>query len=529
MRLHDFQQQIINETLQAIAARKNPLIVSPTGSGKTVMFCELLRLCNCPSFVIAHRQEILSQISLRLAQQKINHNLLAAKSSVREIIKLHINAVGRSYISTTSPVTVASVDLLARRQHCRPNIQLVVIDEAHHVLRKNKWGKALASFPNAVTVGVTANTNRTDKCGLGRHSDGIFDILIRGPSGRTLINQGFLSDYVCYGPPSDLSVTKFDTPRNRDLTTKELKAAAAKSCIVGDVVKHYKKLANGKRGVTFATDVDAATRIADRFNNEGVPAAVITAKTNPLVRFKLIQNLRDGNLLQLVNVDIFGEGFDLPAIEVVSFARPTFSHNLYCQQFGRALRTAPGKKHAIIIDHVDNIRLHGFPDTYTDWSLDGTKKKNVSATPTKVCQQCLAVYERYRTKCPHCGYENHKQPARDIEEVDGDLILLTVDTVKSIVKDIPTETPKGMQYVAETAGPIAAKALQKRHKERLDTLHELRNAMSYWGGKHSHLTQSERYRKFYLQYGIDVLTAQTKPTKEMKKLSEEIWRDVHSH
>lgn len=76
----------------------------------------------------------------------------------------------------------------------------------------------------------------------------------------------------------------------------------------------------------------------------------------------ILRRFKARELTVLVNVDLFGEGFDLPATEVVSMARPTMSYALYVQQFSLALRLMDGKTEAIIIDHVGNVRRHGLPD-----------------------------------------------------------------------------------------------------------------------------------------------------------------------
>ena len=166
------------------------------------------------------------------------------------------------------------------------------------------------------------------------------------------------------------------------------------------MVDHYLRIAKGKLGVTFAVDVEAAGDIATAFKKAGVPAEIVTAKTPDTLRASILRRFRNRELLQLVNVDLFGEGFDLPAIEVVSMARPTQSFSLFAQQFGRALRPMDGKEHAIIIDHVGNVHRHGLPDAPRDWSLDRRERrssKNVDIViPTRTCPECAGAYERIR-------------------------------------------------------------------------------------------------------------------------------------
>jgi len=208
-------------------------------------------------------------------------------------------------------------------------VTLCVIDEGHHVLKDNKWGTAFQIFPNAKGLLVTATPDRADGKGLGRHADGLVDAMIEGPTMRDLINQGYLTDYRVFAPPSDLDLSQVTTSADGDYNKAKLKAAVRKSHVIGDVVTHYLRIAPNKLGITFATDVETATDIAAQFNAQGVPAAVVSAKTSDADRVAILRRFKNRELLQLVNVDLFGEGFDLPAIEVVSMARPTQSYGFY--------------------------------------------------------------------------------------------------------------------------------------------------------------------------------------------------------
>jgi superfamily II DNA or RNA helicase len=156
---------------------------------------------------------------------------------------------------------------------------------------------------------------------------------------RDLINLGFLTDYKIYGPRSDVDYSGVSISKTTgDYNPIQADRAVMKSQIVGDVVEHYLKLARGKIGVTFATSIKCCEEITSKFIEAGVPAATVSAKTPEVERAAILTKLANRQLLQVVNVDLFGEGFDLPAIEVVSMARKTLSYSLFCQQFGRALR-----------------------------------------------------------------------------------------------------------------------------------------------------------------------------------------------
>jgi superfamily II DNA or RNA helicase len=485
-----------------------------------------------PSIVIAHRFEIVSQISLTLARYGIMHNLVAPNSSVREIIKLHIVELGRHYYDPNSLCAVAGVDTLLRMDtttHWFKRIKLVVQDEGHHVLKTNKWGTAAALFPNARGLYPTATPVRADGKGLGRQADGIIDRLIVGPPMRDLIKAGYLTDYRIIAPPNDLDLSAVPISASGDYSPPKLRNAVHKSHITGDVVTHYLKFAKDKLGVTFAVDIESATEIAAAYRENGVPAEVISSKTPSLLRSSIMRRFRNREILQLVNVDLLGEGVDVPAIEVVSFARPTQSYCLYAQQFGRSLRPMSGKKHAIIIDHVSNVLRHGLVDDLRRrWSLDRRDRRGrntpLDVTPVKTClnPQCLAVYERTERSCPACGFYTAPSQRGSPEFVDGDLNELDPETLAKLRGEIGRidSAPKISKYLE----PIAQAGIAKQHARRQEEQRELRSAIAAWAGwlKHKNLEDSKIYKTFYFAFGIDIATAQTLGAKEAQELTEKI-------
>ena len=297
-------------------------------------------------------------------------------------------------------IGVAGVDTLIRRDTADPwfvQCTLWQMDEAHHVLADNKWGKATELFPNARGIGWTATPGRADGKGLGRWADGLMDALVMGPPMRDLIDAGYLTPYRVFCPRTeDLDLSDVPVTASGDYSPEKLRKAVHQSRIVGDVVKHYQRIAPGKKGVCFAVDIEDAIKITQAFRAANVRAELVTGETPDTARATILRRMRNGDLDMLVNVDLFGEGFDLPAIEVVIFARPTMSYVLYAQQFGRVLRTLAGKTHGIVIDHVGNVIKHGLPDAERPWTLDrrGRRSKGTSdgVVPGRACPECTSYY-----------------------------------------------------------------------------------------------------------------------------------------
>lgn len=531
----------------------NVLAVLPTGAGKTVLFSDIIHDHIGASCAIAHRQELVSQISLALARDKVRHRIIGPKSVVKLCVNLHMLELGASYYDPSSTCAVAGVDTLVRRggelNGWLESVTLCVQDESHHVLAGNKWGTAFKMFPNAKGLGVTATPLRADGKGLGRHVDGLFDTMVEGPGMRDLIDMKFLTEYRVFAPPSDFVRPGADAiGATGDFGHVKLKAAVKKSQIVGDVVTHYLRIAPGKLGVTFTDSVETATEIAAQFNASGVPAAVVSAKTPDAERIAILRRFKNRELLQLVNVDLFGEGFDLPAIEVVSMARATESYALYVQQFGRALRLLNGKLFAIIIDHVGNVERHGLPDAPREWSLERREKRGTSkasdAIPVRACLGrdaitglvCASVYERVYNACPFCGHIPTPAARSGPEQVDGDLIELDpaalaamrgeVEKVDVSLEDFRAALKDKEVYRAELAAkhvpPIGQMAHVKRfvvkqeaeiveHTTTQEAQEALRGSIAWWAGyqRAAGRSDSESYRRFYFKFGTDVLTAQT--------------------
>lgn len=564
MRLRPYQSDNKDDIYNAWdSGYKNVLSVNPTGSGKTVIFSDVIHDEKHASCAIAHRQELVSQISLALARNDIRHRIIGPPSVVRLVVGNHMAESGMSYYDPNAPCAVAGVDTLVRRgdelSNWLNNVKLWVQDEAHHVLQSNKWGKAAAMFPNARGLGVTATPDRADGKGLGRHTDGLFDEMVEGPQMRELINMGYLTDYRVFAPKTeDLDLANVNVSKTTgDYNPNKLKIAIRKSHVIGDVVKHYLRIAPGKLGITFATDVETATDMARAYNDAGVPAAVVSAKTPDAERIAILRRFKNRELLQLVNVDLFGEGFDLPAIEVVSMARPTQSYALYCQQFGRALRlmlssilsgawdtytdaqrrdhiAASTKPHAIIIDHVGNIERHGLPDKPRVWSLERREKRSNSNTtgeiPMRAClnPECFAAYERVHNKCPYCGYKPEPAERSGPEFVDGDLLELSAEALAAMRGEIEHVDMSPAEARAEMAAKympeIGIRAGVKRHVGRQEMQEALRASIAWWAGwQRAHgRDDSESYRRFYFAFGIDVMSAQSLNTKEALSLAEKI-------
>lgn len=380
--------------------KKSILIQSPTGSGKTLLTAHMLHTAaqkGMRCWFVVHRRELIEQSSKAFQLEGLKHGIISAGYQT----------------NARTNVQIAGIGTLARRYSRFNKPNLIVWDECHHVAAKS-WSTIFSAFPDAYHIGLTATPERLDGQGLS----GYFKEMINGPSVSWLIEKKFLSPYKLYAP-SGVNLENIHV-RMGDYVRDELAVAMDKPKITGSAVEHYKKFASGKRAIVFAVSIEHSKHIVEEFQKGGFNAAHIDGTTDEDVRSKTIEEFSRGNIQILSNVELFGEGFDVPAMEVAILLRPTQSLGLYLQQVGRALRTFSGKQMALILDHVGNCGRFGLPDDERSWSLDGReKRKGEFIPPVKVCQMCYGA-QKPSPECVFCGYV-FPVVSREVEQVAGTL------------------------------------------------------------------------------------------------------------
>lgn len=515
-----------------------------TVTHNTKTFCDLVidtlndQEVSLPTAIIVHRKELVQQICLTLAEEGIPHNIIASTPTIKGIIAAERRMFGKQYYNANSIVTVISVDTLNAR-HDRykkwcEQIKQWIVDEAAHVLKDNKWGKAVSYFKNARGLGVTATPERLDRKGLGSHADGVFDIMVEGPPTRWMIDNGFLSKYKIAIPDSDYHRYLQSSSNTSDYSKKAMTEASNKSQIVGDVVDNYIKHAKGKQAILFASDVATAKRMEKQFLDKGIVAKSLDGTTPDAQRLDSLIKFREKKIQVLVNVDLFDEGLDVPGIECVIMARPTKSLGKYLQMIGRGLRVADGKPYLILIDHVGNVLEHLLPCNIRRWTLDRIKKTGKKLNFLRICSNfnCNAPYDRALTECPWCGEPAIKAnngggggrvpPAM----VDGDLTLIDPETLRELQGMSKLEDPG---FVGDRVGNAinagAGLRAMKNQSERVKMQKTLSDGIAAWAGKMRHhygYTDRMIHKKFYLYQGMTISEALGEPKADMERTLDDI-------
>lgn len=407
IQLRDYQEELLDGARSAFRSGQTAVLLQlPTGGGKTLTSAFMVKRSSEKGLTcwwLVHRREIIAQASSTFSSLGIAHGLIMAGACTDP----HKRA------------QVGSIQTIVRRMDGLPAPDIIFFDEAHH-MASGQYQQVFDAYPRAKKVGMTATPWRLDGKGLGRW----FQSMVEGPSVATLIERGSLSRYRLFAPSNiDTSAIKIQAG---DFKRDDLSALMDKPSITGDAVEHYLRLARGKRAVAFACSIEHSQHIVAQFQANGVPAEHVDGGMDVSSRDGAIQRFVAGETLVLSNCELFGEGFDVPAIEAAILLRPTKSLSLHLQQVGRALRPSPGKAEAIILDHAGNTNTHGLPDDERGWTLDDRAKKKAgdkAGLAMRTCSECFRVY-RPAPKCPGCGHV-HEVQAREIETRDG--VLAEVD------------------------------------------------------------------------------------------------------
>jgi superfamily II DNA or RNA helicase len=396
------QQAVVDLRHSYRTGHRAPILVAPTGFGKTATATEIVRMSIARGrrvWFLAHLREILDDTADRLGAAGISYGQIRS---------------GRS-ADYGQLVQIAALQTAVRRDRLPP-ADLLIIDECHlGVARSYRTVIDALGRPNL--LGLTGTAQRLDGRGLGE----VFDDLVWTCSTAELIDEGLLAPVRVFAPPgADLTGLR---ARGGDLDQGQASEILSRPTVVGDALSHWKRLCHGRRGVAFCTTVAHAEAVAEQWRRAGYRAVAVHGGSEDAERAAAVRDLRAGHLDLVACAQLWIAGVDVPEIDVVIWLRPTQSLTAWLQGNGRGLRIAPGKADLLILDHVGNCARLGHPLQEHEWSLDGKRKRDTErAISVKVCPVCFSVMPSAKPKCinDQCGHVFAVE-RRELEHVPGEL------------------------------------------------------------------------------------------------------------
>lgn len=404
--LRDYQDRLVSGARQKLRQGiRRPLVVAPTGGGKTVMAAFMqggAAQRGQTTWFTVHRREILERTA-----------------ETFEAFGIPFGMVLDGYpMNPEAPVQLCGVQTLVNRLDDLPRPAGVVWDEAHHIVAGDHAAIA-ERVQDAWQIGLTATPERLDGEGLGP----FFDELVMGPTTGELMRRGFLSPY------------RYFAPGERDLVggrlnMRELAEQMGTAKLIGDAVDHWHRDADGLRTIGFEMNRAASQASVQAFRAAGVEAWHVDGSMHRDQRRELFRAFRAGEITYLSQVAIAGEGVDIPGAECALLRYKTNSLTKFLQDVGRVFRpiyadgfdqdtatdedrvaaiAAGPKPSAVILDMGGNAFDFGMPCDDRVWSLQGAKERRKServsdGLPIHTCPECYQVTPSVLRVCP-CGHE----------------------------------------------------------------------------------------------------------------------------
>lgn len=447
--LRAYQSNVVDATRAALRnGKRRVLAYLPTGAGKTRVATAIVQMTLTKSagrvVVLANRKQLVHQFAAALRAAGLDVGI----------------AQGENTAGLHHRVVVCSIDTIHARSYTFDDVALFIIDEAHAVAGSEKYRTLLFRYNRVPVIGLSATPFAR---GLGKPypelgGKPLFEELVVGATVQGLVDDGYLTDLEIYCPskPDMTGAKSVRTAEGEmDFRQADIDEAADKPELVGDIIRHWLKLAGGVKTIVFASSIAHSKHIVEQFRAAGVTAEHLDCYMDDDTRADILKRFERGDFTVLSNVALLSEGFDVPDTACMILARPTKSLTRFLQMVGRVLRPAPGKTHALLLDHSGSVERIGHP--FDDLPLelcDGSPNKSGrqerEKPEPKPCPGCKFVKPAGIRKCPKCSFEPERQ--NDIEVIDGDLERFDRKAKKPAVPDRKQHVYSQLLQVARNKG-----------------------------------------------------------------------------
>lgn len=422
MQLRDYQRAAVDSIYRYFetGASGNPLVVMPTGSGKSFVIATFIRetLEAWPDqriLIVTHRKELISQNYAEL----VGHWPLAPAG---------IYSAGLNRRDAGARVLFCGIQTVYGKAALIGKTDLVLIDECHLVPRRadTMYLQFLTGLWNAnnslKVVGLSATPFRLDSGLLSEGDSRVFTDICHEVPVRMLVERGYLAPLVGKRMKTEYDLSGVHV-RGGEYVAGELEAAMDQESLTALAVNEMAALGAERRSwLVFCAGVSHAGHVRDELRRRGIGAESLTGGTHHAEREKILTRFKAGELRALTSCEVLTTGFNAPSVDLIAFLRPTQSAGLYVQMAGRGMRTAPGKIDCLVLDYAGNVMRHGPVDAVTVRPRCAGEGRKGDA-PAKACPQCDTIIHASANPCPHCGYQFPSREARHDETAYSGAIM----------------------------------------------------------------------------------------------------------
>lgn len=369
----------------------NALIISPTGSGKSLLIADIAYRLNADVLVFCPQKEILQQNYEKAKSYGIECSMYSASVNQKKISK----------------VTFCTIGSVKNYSELFKHFKYVIVDEAHYINSKKGVYKEFLKQIECKVLGLTASPYRLESsCQIDRltkkpkldtakswlqmitsYKKPVFKEIIYNIQIEELLQRGYLANirYFDVKPDGWEQMKLFKNSSRSDFSDKSVKYAYDKTNFSAHLASVVRRLLNNqktgirRKGIlVFTRFVEEAMELA--LSVDG--CAVVSGDTSKNEREEIIRRFKNGEIKVLANAGVLTTGFDYQELDTVVMARPTMSLALYYQCVGRCIRQHPSKREAWLIDLCGNVERFGEvkdlkleKNIYGDWNVFSNGKQ----------------------------------------------------------------------------------------------------------------------------------------------------------
>lgn len=323
------------------------LVQAATGVGKTYLAAFDSAKYKRVLFV-AHREEILRQaaVSFKNVRRSEDYGFFYGKQkdADKSVIFASVATLGRD-------------EYLTEKYFAPDYFDYLVIDEFHHAVN-GQYQRIVNYFKPQFLLGLTATPERMD----GKNIYEICDYNVPYEiSLKEAINKGVLVPFHYYGIYDETDYSSLHLVKGH-YDEKELNETYIGNVKRYDLIYKYYMKYRSRRALGFCCSRQHAEEMAREFCRRGIESAAVYSNANGEFsedRDKAIERLKNQEIKVVFSVDMFNEGVDIAALDMVMFLRPTESPVVFLQQLGRGLRTSKGKEYLNVLDFIGNYEKAG--------------------------------------------------------------------------------------------------------------------------------------------------------------------------
>lgn len=388
-------------------ASRNPVLVLPTGTGKSVIIAYIIQHAvktwdNIRVLMLTHVGELVKQNAGKLSSIWPEADIGICSATLGH--KDTDNSIIFGNVQSVAPLLKRDANVFGMRN-------LIVIDECHMLSEdeNSQYRQVIAALkklrPQMRVLGLSATPYRMKGGYLTEQKNAVFTDIVYDLNSQfeRLISEGYLAPVTTLKTKPHVDLTGVGT-RAGDYKLDELQKACGDDAMLKNSLVEVVKRSSGRRAwIVFIAGIENCNKCAQLLREMSVSAYAVNSSFSAEENATKIEAFRKGEIRCLISADQLTTGFDVPQVDLIAMLRPTKSPGLYVQMIGRGLRPAEGKKDCLVLDFARNIERLGPINNPFIRARTEKKASSKQQAPVRSCPGCQAYIPVQATVCPHCG------------------------------------------------------------------------------------------------------------------------------